>query len=465
MASAECVEEFMDVPAGEVHQLSGKGGSTIRTVEMRSGAKLFVLREPSGTRLKLRGLEAQVSKAKRMLNAMLDFNVERTAEEETICKSFASGFCRFGGERCQDGASSSERARKAEEAWLQGGAVAGDPLGGEEPELGKPLLLAIGCELSGAHRFNGEGEDEIAEMAVIAICPRSKREVGRFHRWVKPHYWIQEEEALKGRFAADCFNSSSSAVGFTDALADILDWLPGVLGATIDDLSPEDFMFVGWRDHEVQVLLPKQCNTPPGAVDEQLQNVFFSRWVSLKDVFISHFSMSIEIAPQNSALMMKHLGLSHAYDPMQRNLATQSASSTGRILQELLRNGWEAKATAWRETVSGPANFLLPSRAGEGQRMLLAKRTWAQANGQLEDKMGLPQAQQQSQQAPYAPMLPPPPPTGTGKDMQATSKGKGQKLGGISAPGKGPPAGVFAKGVPSAPWRRPPVVSEAVMAD
>merc|ERR1712129_285215 len=103
--------------------------------------------------------------------------------------------------------------------------------------------------------------------------------------------------------------------------------------------------------------------------------------------------------------------LSHAYDAKQHNLAMRGASSTGRILQELLRNSWEAKATAWREIMSGPTTFLLPSRAGEGQRMLEAqarqqagKRTWAQAIGsnlstvqpgsmQQADMMGLLQTQ------------------------------------------------------------------------
>jgi len=168
--------------------------------------------------------------------------------------------------------------------------------------------LALGCEPGGIHRcLKGEGEDEIVELAVIAICPNTKREVGRFHRFIRPSFWIQNEEALYLRFPADCFNTNVAAP-FADVLADFLDWLPIVLAKEIDDLTPEDFLFVCWRDQELETFLPKQCNTPePGAVAEELQNIFFSRWVCLRDVFIDLYSMTLDAAPQNSALMMKHL--------------------------------------------------------------------------------------------------------------------------------------------------------------
>merc|ERR1711990_223409 len=106
----------------------------------------------------------------------------------------------------------------------------------------------------------------------------AKKELGRYHRFVKPTFWTQEEESMKERFSADCFNNSSTAIPFTDVLADFLDWLPGILDVEMDELNPEDFLFVGWRGQEVQFLLPRQCNTPePGSVAEELQNIFFCR--------------------------------------------------------------------------------------------------------------------------------------------------------------------------------------------
>merc|ERR1712046_405510 len=130
--------------------------------------------------------------------------------------------------------------------------------------------------------------------------------------------------------------------------------------------------------------------------------------------------------------MMKHLGLSHSYDPEQRRLTTQSASSTGRILQELLRKGWEAKPTAWRDTVTAATNYLLPSRAAETQRSLyiLGKRTWSQANEQAipmappcdmpGDFMSFPQG---FGGVDMSPVPPPPPPGGMAPPATAASTG------------------------------------------
>eukprot|EP00913_Durusdinium_trenchii_P031558 g29550.t1 len=83
---------------------------------------------------------------------------------------------------------------------------------------------------------------------------------------------------------AACFSDKPAAVHFTDALADLLDWLPRLLGVSMDEMRTEDILFVSPRDFEVQSLLPRRCSLN-GAVDYGLQDFFFRRWCCLKDYF------------------------------------------------------------------------------------------------------------------------------------------------------------------------------------
>jgi len=188
--------------------------------------------------------------------------------------------------------------------------------------------------------------------------------LGRFHRFVKPDFWANDH-GLRQRYAASCFNDESKAISFSDTLADLLDWVPGLLGVDLDSVTSTDLLFVTLRDFEVQVLLPQQCDVPqPGTVDPALQSFLFCRWACLKDVFREQFALANDVAPSGLRSMLRHLGLDSRLDL--RRFAMDEASCMAKVLAELLRLGWGVKATAWRNNVAAPTSYLLPRRSEGG---------------------------------------------------------------------------------------------------
>eukprot|EP00440_Ansanella_granifera_P069919 gb/GFBE01075857.1/.p1 GENE.gb/GFBE01075857.1/~~gb/GFBE01075857.1/.p1 ORF type:complete len:494 (+),score=134.74 gb/GFBE01075857.1/:1-1482(+) len=478
MAAADTgdeVEETLQVSKAQAGQLAGPGGAgPARTVEMRTGAQVLVDRTSGGgATVTIKGAKATVKKALLMLKALVAFKEAASPEERGVCHWFACGFCRDGGkdedeEGCEAGLHSSKIAAEIEAAWL---AKAPKPaLEGEAVKAsGRPVLLALSCSGGAAmpvlpagipgtavpplgRTFAGGGigcaEEDLLELSIVAVDPKTSSEVGRFHRFVRPVVWDRQDEDLRQKHPAACFADKPVAAPFTDVLADLLDWLPGMLGAELDDIKPEDVLLVSARDWEVQTLLPRRCNAPEhGTVDASLQDFFFSRWCCLKDVFRSHFALPNEAAPNSLRMMARHLGLPGT-DQVKRSLCMDENTMLVRVTLELLKQGWEPKATAWRDAAAAQTQFLLPRRGDfpvEGlERVggaLPAKRNFAEMQGEG--------------QAPFRKAAPPVPPV--------FAPPPGPPPGGLPAtfPGKAAgaaPFGAHAKGVPSAPpapWRQP----------
>lgn len=552
VGAEEEVEEVLDVAGGDALQLTdAKGREKAQAVELRCGVRLSVERVGTSGRatVRVRGPRPGCTKAVAMLRAFCAFQEAATAEERGFCPWFTAGFCRFGGdcgpEGCLDGLHDPAGALDAQAAWLVQAPADGSP---SEPAetCGRPLLLVLGCAGPGERAGTGEGEDEIVELAVLAICPRSRREVGRFHRFVRPSAWdaeealeeetlqelevtedaaeadakeeaptvlaecneavvdanvpedasqvpetlpdgsaedvmqaeqatsaadeglvdcimqteqgpeavgegsaeemlqgeqaaeeaagegsaedvmqaeeeVQQEEqheqegdaeaadvarvemkaevvaedvpaeqleesaqrggeplaqsavtppaaeagpraaGLRERFAAACFSEASPALPFTEALADLLDWLPGLLSASLDDMRPEDLLLVTVRDWDVQTVLPRQCDLPtPGAVNPALQAFLLCRWACLRDVFRAHYSLLSEAAPTTLRAIQRHLGLPFSDEQASRNSpCMKRVAGVGRVVQELLKGGWQPQPTAWREQVRSPTRYLL----------------------------------------------------------------------------------------------------------
>lgn len=222
----------------------------------------------------------------------------------------------------------------------------------------RPVLLILGMDGPG-RRPQAAGDDEIVELAVLAVCPESRREVGRFHRFTKPVAWAAQDAELRHRHPESCFNTASSAILFTDVLADLLDWVPGLLGQPLDSLQKEDLLFVVRQDSDMELVLPRQCSIPEqGTVDIALQNFLWCRWACLKDAFQMHFSLKAEASPSQVRQMLRHLRI-----PPQPNSkhsrCMRDVSDLSRITKELLRIGWKPQPSAWRDTVTASTQFTL----------------------------------------------------------------------------------------------------------
>jgi len=359
-------EECFEVSAADAAQLSGAGGGRA-LIEQRAGVSIVVENAGAGAhnthQVRIRGPKAKVTKAKVMLRAVVSFREAAPPDETGICRWFAAGFCRWGergADGCREGLHSAEAIKKSVVSWLNDGQKQ-EVLEKLEKKSGQPLLLALFCSGPGQRGFN-DAEEEIVEFALVAVCSSTGKEVGRFHRFLKPSVWEARNAELRLQFAPACFNGEISAIAFTDMLADLLDWIPSLLGVDLDEVTPEDVLFVSARDVEIQMTLPRACNLPvPETVDLALQNFFFCRWACLKDVFRAHFSLPNEEAPVNLRAMLRHFGL-HRPETGRFTGCMLDAACVSRVVQEILRTGWEPQATAWRDSVTAPTQFLLPKR-------------------------------------------------------------------------------------------------------
>mmetsp|Transcript_43795 Transcript_43795/g.93751 ORF Transcript_43795/g.93751 Transcript_43795/m.93751 type:complete len:650 (+) Transcript_43795:62-2011(+) len=371
--SSKRVEETFEVPLNAVGWVIGRGGERIKQIAADSGAKLALARDdnddPSArTRLcKVRGSEDQVAKAKGMLAAAVaeaqgaskgkkgkgkgrdSFGFGKggkafdkvgegaAGQEEGICKWFAAGFCRnrcFNG-ACRNGLHSSEAARKAEEEWV---ALAPEP-GSQEllADSKLPLLLLLDLE-GGGNRDGTDGEDEIIEVPILAMCPESGRELGRFHRFARPGFWDREALSMQQRFHPDSFNRNSSAVPFPALIVQMQSFICKVLQIpSIDRLQKDSFLFVTCGNWDVKTAIPLQCNKPTaGTVPFETQKTLFNRWSNLKDVFREHYRLDPSRAPTGMRGMLNRLKI-----PLQgqHHLGMDDVSNLAKIMKRMISEG------------------------------------------------------------------------------------------------------------------------------
>lgn len=112
--------------------------------------------------------------------------------------------------------------------------------------------------------------------------------------------------------------------------------------------------------------------------------------------------------------MVRHLGLPLVGQGQYSQCMADSAC-IGTILEALLRNGWQVQATAWRQEVAAPTQFLLPSR-GEigcgraGAFTTARKRNFAEFQGQQPVGAPVPWLPRSGFPSPLQIPLPPAPP-------------------------------------------------------
>eukprot|EP00930_Biecheleria_cincta_P006068 TRINITY_DN107046_c0_g1_i1.p1 TRINITY_DN107046_c0_g1~~TRINITY_DN107046_c0_g1_i1.p1 ORF type:complete len:590 (+),score=115.83 TRINITY_DN107046_c0_g1_i1:114-1883(+) len=347
------------------HVVGHEGEGLARCAEA-SGAKLMLV-AGSGSKasqclISVRGTAEAVSVARRLLQNLSDELPEviasvhaggrggRSSENAAggaagdagICKWLAAGFCRNGTNtgRCHNGLHDPEAARKAETAWLGHAPAAGSVASARLPVL---LLL----DLEGAGNTRGrDGEDEIIEIPVLAMCPVTGSELGRFHRFTKPGYWCSQASEMRRRYPMQCFNAGSSAVLFPQAIFELQTWIGRVLRKPPAEITHEDFLFVTCGNWDVKTAIPRQCQKPPpgGGVDMATQKLLFSRWCNIKEAFREHFKLSEAAAPTGMRGMLRRLNIPLAG---QHHLGMDDVSNLARVLSTLVLNRANLAATGY----------------------------------------------------------------------------------------------------------------------
>ncbi|OLP97385.1 putative exonuclease domain-containing protein [Symbiodinium microadriaticum] len=255
---------------------------------------------------------------------------------------YAAGFCRNRADEtgaCRNGLHSTEAALKAESDWI----AAGPGPTTQATEAKRPILLVLDLE-GGGNQDGRDGEDEIIEVPVLSMCPATGTELGRFHRFARPGFWVREAASMRQRFHVNCFNDGANSIPFPEVVEAMQQWLRDLLGlAPEEELRKESFLFVTCGNWDVKTAIPRQCNKPfPGAVDFGLQQLLFSRWTNIKEVFRDHFNLSDADAPTGMRGMLKRLRMPLAG---QHHLGMDDVSNIAKILQRLIRDGCSIKAT------------------------------------------------------------------------------------------------------------------------
>ena len=66
-------------------------------------------------------------------------------------------------------------------------------------------------------RLSFTAQRDLREVPVLSMCPTTGKELGRFHRFVRPGHWTREESSMKKRFNLNCFNQQANAIPFPEA--------------------------------------------------------------------------------------------------------------------------------------------------------------------------------------------------------------------------------------------------------
>lgn len=384
---AQWVHESVDVPVEVVGGVIGSGGATIKAMAAESGARMCFQRDEDSQNgdagflsltlsrpCLISGPAEAVAKAKELLqqtiaecgqnqgrkgkgkgkgqrkgtpaNLASDLISQgagaRAGFQCGICKWYAAGFCRNRADEtgaCRNGLHSMEAALKAESDWI----AAGPGPTTQATEAKRPILLVLDLE-GGGNQDGRDGEDEIIEVPVLSMCPATGTELGRFHRFARPGFWVREAASMRQRFHVNCFNDGANSIPFPEVVEAMQQWLRDLLGlAPEEELRKESFLFVTCGNWDVKTAIPRQCNKPfPGAVDFGLQQLLFSRWTNIKEVFRDHFNLSDADAPTGMRGMLKRLRMPLAG---QHHLGMDDVSNIAKILQRLIRDGCSIKAT------------------------------------------------------------------------------------------------------------------------
>lgn len=148
---------------------------------------------------------------------------------------------------------------------------------------------------------------------------------------------------MRRRFPEACFNTVSSAQPFPQVVSALAEFIGLVLGVSVQDLDPSQFLFCTCGDWDVRSMIPRQCNNPlPGAVDFELQDQLFSRWCNLKELFRDHYRLPPSQAPTGMRGMLRRLRIDLQG---QHHLGMDDVTNLSKILKIFVSEGARIEAT------------------------------------------------------------------------------------------------------------------------
>ncbi|CAE8664597.1 unnamed protein product [Polarella glacialis] len=193
------------------------------------------------------------------------------------------------------------------------------------------------------------------------MCPTTGRELGRFHRFARPGFWDREAAGMRQRFHANSFNDGSSAVPFPEVIWAMMEWIRVILKLSPEEeLRSDSFLFVTCGNWDVKTIIPIQCNKPEqGTVDFHTQQLMFSRWSNIKEVFKTFYKLPDARAPTGMRGMLKMLKISLTG---QHHLGMDDVSNLGKILERMMREGCKMEPTGHAKLGNGGKG----GKAGKG---------------------------------------------------------------------------------------------------
>ncbi|CAM9606188.1 unnamed protein product, partial [Choristocarpus tenellus] len=190
-----------------------------------------------------------------------------------VCASFAAGYCASNLISCKEGTHDVDRVATAVRAWLDAPLGGGDEEGmngSDDPQQSnlrqeeslhrddqtKSKAVPVGGQIAFILVVDLHGTEDLVEFPCLALDVTSGRQVGRFHRWIKPSRLYKP--------VPEGINASSTAIPFSEVLSSLHQWMAelGVSTGETDKVHgvtrESNFRWVIYRDEDLMQRLPRQ---------------------------------------------------------------------------------------------------------------------------------------------------------------------------------------------------------------
>lgn len=299
------------------------------------GGRVFLARVKPYTAREA-GIRSQL-KARGATNLTVPPRKGRIGEEHgAVCKYYCAGYCGRG--RGCPLSHDMEYARAVEDQWLQPENQFGARMLRELVErlklprkMARPARPVVSDykEKVSPQKFEYfavldlEGRDEIIEFPVLVFHVGSMREVGRFHRWVRP------VELFKSRK----LNPESQAIPFPQVLKEFESWMARDMKISLN--NPESSIaFVTCGNWDIKSQVPKQCAIARIPVPQ-----WISRWINIKDVFNNFYRSSRKVTGMRGMLRrLEMLGEDGSVEGV-HHLGMDDVENISRVLLRMLEDG------------------------------------------------------------------------------------------------------------------------------
>ena len=251
-------------------------------------------------------------------------NNDNDKKHEGLCKFYGAGYCRYG-PRCNslhDG----DEINKYEQEWINGKIVINNQ---EIPLITLPKRFSIERITKQKYDYilvlDLEGKDEIIELPCILIDLSLMKEVGRFHAWIRPTQWNNNNGYIPIQHQQDIkyINRKSRAVSFPTALQSLNIFLNkyGIILNKKGEFmnNSKSFLSAICGNWDIKTQIPKQCKI----CNIELP-LYFNQWMNIKDFALSVYPQYEPYQVKGMASLLRtlrmklygthHLGMDDTYN-------------------------------------------------------------------------------------------------------------------------------------------------------